>query len=51
MLYVTERTLILQANRDILIDDVYNIGYGMFISDALSIQKKVAQIIDMLPEN
>ena len=31
--------------------DVYNRGDGVFISDALSIQKKVAQILDTLPES
>ncbi|MGN0575483.1 MAG: glycoside hydrolase family 9 protein [Ruminococcus sp.] len=31
--------------------DVYNNGDGVFISDALSIQKKVAQVIDTLPES
>ena len=31
--------------------DVYNSGDGVFISDALSIQKKVAQMINSLPEN
>ena len=31
--------------------DVYNNGDGVFIADALSIQKKVAQIIDTLPES
>ena len=31
--------------------DVFSRGDGVFISDALSIQKKVAQIIDTLPES
>ncbi len=31
--------------------DVYNNGDGVFISDALSIQKKVAQVIETLPES
>ncbi|MCI6561175.1 MAG: glycoside hydrolase family 9 protein [Ruminococcus sp.] len=31
--------------------DVYNRGDGVFVSDALSIQKKTAQIIDTLPES
>ena len=31
--------------------DVYNNGDGVFIADALSIQKKVAQVIDTLPES
>lgn len=31
--------------------DVYSSGDGVFISDALSIQKKVAQILETLPES
>ena len=31
--------------------DVYQRGDGVDISDALSIQKKVAQIIEVLPES
>ena len=31
--------------------DVYNRGDGVFISDALAVQKKLAQIIDTLPES
>ncbi|MBQ9956275.1 MAG: hypothetical protein IJO99_01755, partial [Ruminococcus sp.] len=31
--------------------DVYQRGDGVTLSDALSIQKKVAQVIDVLPES
>ena len=51
MMYVANKDANPLSEQGLINADVYNNGDGVFISDALSIQKKVAQIIDMLPEN
>ncbi|MCI6560764.1 MAG: hypothetical protein MR434_05080, partial [Ruminococcus sp.] len=51
MMYVANKDANPLSEQGIINADVYNKGDGVFISDALSIQKKVAQIIDILPEN
>ncbi|MDD6097810.1 MAG: leucine-rich repeat protein [Oscillospiraceae bacterium] len=50
MMYVSNKEANFLDEQQLLNADVYNSGDGVFISDALSIQKKVAQIIDTLPE-
>ena len=50
MMYVSNKEANPLDDQQLLNADVYNSGDGVFISDALSIQKKVAQIIDTLPE-
>ena len=50
-MYVANKDANPLSEQGIINADVYNKGDGVFISDALSIQKKVAQIIDILPEN
>ena len=51
MMYVANKEANPLDEQQLLNADVYNSGDGVFISDALSIQKKVAQIIDTLPES
>ncbi len=51
MMYVGNKTENELTDEQLDRADVYNRGDGVFISDALSIQKKVAQILDTLPES
>ncbi|MGN0575102.1 MAG: leucine-rich repeat protein [Ruminococcus sp.] len=51
MMYVANKEANPLSEQGLINADVYSSGDGVFISDALSIQKKVAQIIDTLPEN
>ena len=51
MMYVANKEANPVSAQGLLNADVYDNGDGVFISDALSIQKKVAQIIDTLPES
>lgn len=51
MMYVANKDANPISAQGLANSDVYNSGDGVFISDALSIQKKVAQIINSLPEN
>ncbi len=51
MMYVSSKTEYPLEAQGLLNADVFNNGDGVFISDALSIQKKVAQAIDTLPES
>ena len=51
MMYVANKDANPISEQGLINSDVYNNGDGVFISDALSIQKKVAQIIDTLPES
>ena len=50
MMYVANKDANPITAQGLLNADVYNNGDGVFIADALSIQKKVAQILDTLPE-
>ena len=50
MMYVSNKTANPLEPQGYTNADVYGSGDGVFISDALSIQKKVAQMIDTLPE-
>ena len=51
MMYVSNKTANPLESQGYTNADVYGSGDGVFISDALSIQKKVAQMIDTLPES
>ena len=51
MMYVANKEANPLSEQGLINADVYSSGDGVFISDALSIQKKVAQIIDTLPES
>ncbi|MGN0575706.1 MAG: leucine-rich repeat protein [Ruminococcus sp.] len=51
MMYVANKDANPISEQGLINSDVYGSGDGVFISDALSIQKKVAQIIDTLPES
>lgn len=51
MMYVSNKTANPLEPQGYTNADVYGSGDGVFISDALSIQKKVAQMIDTLPES
>ena len=51
MMYVANKTGNPLSDQGYDNADVYSRGDGVFISDALSIQKKVAQMIDTLPES
>lgn len=51
MMYVANKEANPLSKQGLINADVYNSGDGVFIADALSIQKKVAQIIDTLPES
>ena len=51
MMYVANKEVNPLTDEQLNNSDVNNRGDGVFISDALSIQKKVAQIIDVLPES
>ena len=51
MMYVANKDANPITAQGLLNADVYNNGDGVFIADALSIQKKVAQILDTLPES
>ncbi|MGN0575707.1 MAG: endo-1,4-beta-xylanase [Ruminococcus sp.] len=51
MMYVANKDANPITEQGLINSDVYGSGDGVFISDALSIQKKVAQIIDTLPES
>ena len=51
MMYATNKSANPLTETELNNADVYNRGDGVFISDALSIQKKVAQVIDSLPES
>ncbi|MGN0576156.1 MAG: hypothetical protein ACI4J2_09010 [Ruminococcus sp.] len=51
MMYVANKDANPISEQGVINADVYNSGDGVFISDALSIQKKVAQIIVTLPES
>ena len=50
-MYVSNKTANPLESQGYTNADVYGSGDGVFISDALSIQKKVAQMIDTLPES
>ena len=51
MIYVSNREANPLDAQGLINADVFQNGDGVFISDALSIQKKVAQTIDSLPES
>ena len=51
MIYVSNRETNPLDAQGLINADVFQNGDGVFISDALSIQKKVAQTIDSLPES
>ena len=51
MMYVSSKAEYPLEAQGLLNADVFNNGDGVFISDALSIQKKIAQTIDKLPES
>ena len=51
MMYVANKDANPITEQGLINSDVYGSGDGVFISDALSIQKKVAQMIDTLPES
>ncbi|MCI6560432.1 MAG: RICIN domain-containing protein [Ruminococcus sp.] len=51
MMYVSSKEANPLSEQALKNCDVYNNGDGVFIADALSIQKKVAQVIDTLPES
>ena len=51
MMYVANKEVNPLTDEQLNNSDVNNRGDGVFIADALSIQKKVAQIIDVLPES
>ncbi len=51
MMYVANKEANPITPQGLINADVYENGDGVFVSDALSIQKKIAQIIDELPES
>ena len=51
MMYVANKEANPITPQGLINADVYENGDGVFVSDALSIQKKIAQMIDELPES